>query len=157
MLCGNCKKNQATKTYKQIRQGKSETAYYCLDCYHKLFVFVDETQGASLDVCPYCGTTAAEVKKRKLVGCAYCYKTLQSAVLPMVEKMQGSRAHTGKSPYETQSERIIRRRKELWAIAEKYTAEKNYEGVRACEAALTQLEETGEVYVWQQRPRLLKP
>lgn len=158
MLCGNCKKNQATKTYKQIKQGRTETSYYCLDCYHKLFVYVDDTHGEERTVCPYCAATVAEIKKRKLVGCAYCYKTLQTAVLPMVERMQGSQAHQGKAPYETESERIIRRRNELRCIAQKYKDEKDYEGVRACETALTQLEEEGkETFTWQQPPLLSKP
>ena len=158
MLCGNCKKNQATKTYKQTRQGKTETSYYCLDCYHKLFVYVEDTFGEERTACPYCGTTAAEIKKRKLVGCAYCYKTMQATVLPMVERMQGVQAHQGKAPYETESERIIRRRNELRSLAQKYKEEKDYEGVRACETALTQLQdEEKETYAWQQPPLLSKP
>jgi hypothetical protein len=72
--------------------------------------------------------------------------------------MQGSQAHQGKAPYETESERIIRRRNELRCIAQKYKDEKDYEGVRACETALTQLEEEGkETFAWQQPPLLSKP
>ncbi len=156
MLCGNCKKNQATKTYEQIKQGKREIAYYCLECYHKLFVYAEE-DGAVYSACPYCGTTAAEVKRRKLVGCSYCYKTLQGVALEMVASMQGGEAHKGKKPYETDSERIMRRRRELREIQQKAQKEKDYERARDCETAISQLEENlQEEYVWQKRRRLLK-
>ena len=157
MLCGNCKKNQATKTYEQIKQGKREVAYYCLECYHKLFIYAEETRDGEYSACPYCGTTATEVKRRKLVGCAHCYQTLQSVALEMVSSMQGGRAHKGKKPYETESERIMRRRGELREIQKKAQAEKDYDRARACETAISQLEEgLEEEYVWQKRRRLLK-
>ena len=60
MLCGNCKKNQATKTYEQIKKGKKTVDYYCMDCYARLFISADENVGG-LTVCPYCGTTAEEI------------------------------------------------------------------------------------------------
>lgn len=156
MLCGNCKKNQATKTYEQIKQGKREVAYYCLECYHKLFVYAEE-ENATYSSCPYCGTSAADIKRRKLVGCAHCYNTMQGVVLEMVAAMQGGEAHKGKKPYETDSERIMRRRGELREIQKKAQVEKDYERVRDCETAISQLEENlQEEYVWQKRRRLLK-
>ena len=41
MLCCHCKKNQATKTYDRITDGKKQTEYYCLDCYHRLFISIE--------------------------------------------------------------------------------------------------------------------
>ena len=58
MLCGKCKKNQATKTYETLKNGKKQTEYFCLECYHKGFVYVEE--GEALSACPYCGTTVAQ-------------------------------------------------------------------------------------------------
>ncbi len=99
MLCLQCKKNQATKTYEQVKNGVKNTEYYCLDCYHRLFLCQQEAESdETLSACPYCGTTAQEFEKTKMVGCAYCYQMMASVVLPAVVKMQGSKGHVGKSP-----------------------------------------------------------
>ena len=118
MLCAKCKKNQATKTYELIKNGKQERVYYCLECYHNDFVFV-ETETA-LSACPYCGTTATQFKRTSLVGCAQCYTALAHVVFPVVSKMQGGEKHRGKRAYETEEERIELRRKELDIMANKY-------------------------------------
>ena len=69
MLCQKCKKNQATKTYELIKSGGKTTEYYCLDCYHRLFLYQKEVEGDdSLSACPYCGVTATEFKATKMVG-----------------------------------------------------------------------------------------
>jgi protein arginine kinase activator len=158
MLCESCKKNQATKTYEQIKKGKRDVSYYCLECYHKIFLDIDEREnGEKSTVCPYCGTTAAELKKRNLVGCAKCYETLQNHLLPVITKMQGSQAHTGKKPYETDTEKLARRRQELTAISEKYKKEKDYESARAYDERRIQLENgLEEDYVWRNRLHLSK-
>ena len=150
MLCGNCKKNQATKTYEQINQGKREVAYYCLECYHKLFVYAEETRDGEYSACPYCGTTAEEVKKRNLVGCANCYKTLKGVLYPIVSKMQGGQIHKGKGPQGGEDERIARRINELKTIAEKRFAEDDYDGGRLYLQRLSALEngQTEENFVW---------
>ena len=62
MLCAKCRKNQATKTYEQMRKGKKEVSYYCLDCYHKSFLCDEENSLAFVySACSYCGTTAEEI------------------------------------------------------------------------------------------------
>ena len=159
MLCGNCKKNQATKTYEQIKKGKKVVEYYCLDCYHQLFIDTESQTGKEeASACPYCGTTAEEVKKRKLVGCARCYETLSNVLYPIVSKMQGGAAHTGKKPFGGELERIARRCYELKAIAEKLRKEKDFEGEKACLKRLHALQ-TGyaeEDFVWRKRLDLYK-
>lgn len=100
MLCLQCKKNQATKTYEQVKNGVKQTEYYCLDCYHRLFLCQQEAEGElALSACPYCGVTAAEFQKTKMVGCAYCYQMLEKTLWPEVIKMQGGKAHKGKKPF----------------------------------------------------------
>ncbi len=99
MLCLQCKKNQATKTYEQIKNGVKNTEYYCLDCYHRLFLCQQEAEGEEmLSACPYCGVTAQEFERTKMVGCAYCYRMMENVVLPAIVKMQGAKGHVGKFP-----------------------------------------------------------
>lgn len=149
MLCGNCKKNQATKTYEQIKKGKKTVDYYCMDCYARLFITPtakDDGEG----VCPYCGTTAEEVKKRNLVGCAKCYQTLESVLYPIVTKFQGGKAHDGKKPQGGEKERLERRRHELQTIADKRMDEGDWEGARAYTKRISDVE-NGKIledFVW---------
>lgn len=144
MLCGNCKKNQATKTYEQIKKGKASVEYYCMDCYAHLFLSADGTEAS---VCPYCGTTAEEVKKRNLVGCAKCYLTLEKILYPIVTKFQGKKAHEGKKPIGGENERKQRRLRELEIIADKLLEEGDYKGAKICGEKASKIE-SGEDFVW---------
>ncbi|MBQ3020444.1 MAG: hypothetical protein IJD77_07675 [Clostridia bacterium] len=99
MACCHCKKNDATTSYEEIKNGRKTTSYYCLQCYQKLFLDLRATEEGQSEVCPYCGTSVEEFLKSKLVGCAYCYRTMQASLMPSVVKMQGQkRAHCGKTP-----------------------------------------------------------
>ena len=150
MLCAKCKKNQATKTYELIKNGKQERVYYCLECYHNDFVFV-ETETA-LSACPYCGTTATQFKRTSLVGCAQCYTALAHVVFPVVSKMQGGEKHRGKRAYETEEERIELRRKELDIMANKYYLANDDKGAAVYEEKIDALRtlKDGEV-IWHNR------
>lgn len=158
MLCGHCKKNQATKTYEQIKKGKRDVAYYCLECYHKIFLDLEtDNLGAKLSACPYCGLTATELKKRNLVGCAKCYETLESYLIPVITKMQGAEIHNGNEPYQTEQEKMERRRFELETVVKEYKAKKDYESARAYQERLVQLENgVEEDYLWRNRLNLSK-
>ncbi len=94
-LCQCCKKNHAAKSY-EGENGKREL--YCLDCYSRLFLDGGNGEENASSACPYCGTGLEEVKKSKLVGCAHCYQSMQTGLFPLIKKMQGGRAHTGKTP-----------------------------------------------------------
>lgn len=150
MLCAKCKKNQATKTYELIKNGKQERVYYCLECYHNDFVFV-ETE-TTLSACPYCGTTATQFKRTSLVGCAQCYTALAHVVFPVVSKMQGGEKHRGKRAYETEEERIELRRKELDIMANKYYLANDDKGAAVYEEKIDALRtlKDGEV-IWHNR------
>ena len=152
MLCGQCKKNQATKAYEQIKKGKKEVEYYCLECYQTLFLYVEEQTENKQNVCPYCGTSVSELKRRNLVGCANCYKTLSATVTPIVIKMQGSETHQGKTVGETERERIERRCYELKTMAKKSYVENDFESAREYERQIVLLK-TGEEeeFVWRNR------
>ena len=181
MACGYCGKNQAVKTYEEIKNGKKQVEYYCLDCYHRLFLYTDETEGElSLSDCPYCGTSLAEVKKSKLVGCANCYKMMSGGMLPMIKKMQGEKAHKGKTPplegYDGSLEgaclatdgfrkqaislaRFERQCNELEVIISKLKAENNYEDAKGYADKLSLMRSKSSIeeeFVWRTRPNLSK-
>ena len=152
MLCSQCKKNQATKTYERLKKGKKEIEYYCLNCYHNAFLSETQASVAPVSACPYCNTTVAELKKRNLVGCAYCYTTLGAALQPTIKKMQGDYAHIGKKAYETTVEKTQKRRQELEVLAEKcYSANDDIAGAKYDEQISRLLEGYEEEFVWDHR------
>ena len=98
MACFYCKKYEAPKTYEYAQGGRVITRSYCLKCFSRLFLSLDEVEEEKkLSACPYCGTTTKELQTKKLVGCAHCYQTLKSDALPMIIKMQGRETHKGKT------------------------------------------------------------
>lgn len=174
MRCGHCGRNQATKTYEQIKNNKKVVEYYCMDCYERLFLSVEEGAETVLSVCPYCGTTLEEFRASKLVGCARCYPALKEGIMPMILKMQGERAHTGKTPpldfFETddylhaefadvdfraramEKARFERQCNELETIIAKLKAEDNYEDAKGYADKLSLMRSNQaieEEFVWR--------
>lgn len=155
MLCEHCKKNQATKSYEQIKNERSEIRYYCLDCYYRLFIAPENPLKTTKQACSYCGTTVEELKKRNLVGCAKCYSELASTLMPVIVKVQKNDLHTGTAPDGDQAERVARRCDELKMIVEKLNTEKDFAGARAYTERLILLQEgtdKEEDFVWRKHP-----
>lgn len=181
MRCFYCNKNEATKTYQQLKNGEKFEQYYCMECYHRLFLSKNDTDGErSLSACPYCGTSLAEFKETKLVGCAYCYKTMAAGLTPAVIKMQGDSTHRGKMPpltpedeeflegagFTTQTERTAyradaarrvrfeRQCEELEILSDYLRERKDYDGANGYEEKLAQMRAKGDVeeeFVWRKR------
>ena len=112
MLCCPCKKNQAIRTRERSVDGKLRTEYYCLDCYHRLFISADDIPDApgvpgQIAMCPNCGTSEEDFRLRGRVGCAECYTYLARAVIPAVIRMQGDEVHCGKRPASEPEEPIF--------------------------------------------------
>ena len=149
MLCVNCKKNQATKTYERIKKGKPSVEYYCMDCYARAFIS-DTADMTERDACPYCGTKAEEIKKRNIVGCAKCYDSMAKVLYPIVTAFQGAEAHKGKKPLGGEAERIARRYYELSTIEQKRLDEKDYDGAKLYKERMIALKSgVEEDFVWR--------
>lgn len=99
-ICCYCHKNEAVRSYERSENGVKQTEYFCLPCYERLFLSVDEgADGQKLTACPYCGTTVEEFQQRKIVGCSHCYQALSADIVPVIVKMQyGVCGHRGKRP-----------------------------------------------------------
>ena len=180
-LCQCCKKRHIARTHTEKTKNGSTVEFYCLDCYSRLFLDEVDPQGVGADVCPYCGMTAKEAQAGKLVGCAHCYQTMKEAVYPMIYKMQGEKAHRGKTPpldgdygdpydYEdtvsaeyrakaiTQA-RYERQCRELQIIIGKLKAEGNFEDAKSYEEKLTAMKNRSAIeedFVWRKRRNLSK-
>ena len=149
MLCVKCKKNPASRTYEQMRNGKVEYAYYCLKCDEIL----RQTTYADT-ACSYCGTTLAQFKKTKLVGCAWCYQTLFAVISPVIERMQGGEMHRGKCAYKSPQERVRQRCEELSTLATRKYSEDDDEGAGVYEEKIDMLRKgVEEDFVWKETPK----
>ena len=129
--------------------------YYCLTCYERKVERVAKVE--TVLACPYCGTTAEEAKKRNIVGCAMCYGALRKVLQPVVTKLQGGHAHTGKGPTGGKTENIRRRCFELKSLAEKLNADEDFDGARAYLEILTAIQSgKEEEFVWRKHPPSFK-
>ncbi len=177
-LCQCCQKNHAARSVEGVN-GKREL--YCLDCYSRLFLDGGSSEENALPACPYCETSLEEVKKSKLVGCAHCYQAMQAGLFPLVKRMQGQRAHVGKtppldgeygSPYvygdilygeyraqEVAKARYVRQTNELEIIIAQLKAEGREEEASGYEEKLAAMKIRGTIeedFVWRTRKRFSK-
>lgn len=114
MLCDECLKNNATIHMTTFVNGQVKTVHLCAQCAAKRnkpavlpgFSFNDllsafyETEEAEEAACENCGTTLAGFQKTGKLGCAQCYKTFESSVIPVLKGIHMSEKHTGKHPGE---------------------------------------------------------
>ncbi len=176
--CSHCKKRQTAKTYETKKNGVVVREYYCLECYDRLFLDVKRSETNTAE-CPYCGMAVQEIREKKLVGCAHCYDVLYGGVYPLIKKMQGERAHRGKTPpldgdygdpYDfddvigaryrakaVERARFERQKTELETIIKKLEKEGNFEDKKSYEEKLTAMENSSTVeedFVWRTRRSL---
>ncbi len=117
MLCQHCKKNEATTHVKTMINGEYAEYRLCSECAHELGydnMFSDFTadfggllssffsnalparSGAAR--CKTCGSTLNDIKRCGKVGCADCYDTFFSELMPTIRSVHGNTEHQGKRP-----------------------------------------------------------
>lgn len=118
MKCEKCKVKDATTQVKRVINGEYEEYMLCADCAHEmgfdnvfsfdmpdmfgglmksLFGALPARSGASR--CPECGSTFGDIQNTGKVGCARCYQTFFSELMPSIRRIHGNTAHCGKVPY----------------------------------------------------------
>ncbi len=117
MLCDNCLKNPATVHMTTLVNGQVKAVHLCSPCAAKkkgtvvvpwfsfndfLSAFYDEEEATNV-LCDGCGTTLASFKKDGRLGCARCYGTFESSIIPILKSVHMNTQHTGKRP----GERVI--------------------------------------------------
>lgn len=117
MLCQHCGKNQATTHIKSMVNGKYTEYMLCSDCakemgYADMFTSFDsdfnsllgsffsnalpERSGATR--CSLCGSSYNDITSTGKVGCANCYDTFYSELMPTIRRVHGNTEHCGKRP-----------------------------------------------------------
>lgn len=117
MLCQHCKKNEATTVVKTMINGEYAEYRLCHECAHELgydSMFPDFSAdfGGLLSSffsnalpaisgaahCNTCGSTLNDIKRTGKVGCADCYDTFFSELMPTIRNIHGNTEHKGKHP-----------------------------------------------------------
>ena len=117
MLCQHCKKNEATTHVKTMINGETTEYMLCPECAHELgydSMFSDFSadfggllsgffsnalparSGATR--CGGCGSSINDIKRTGKVGCADCYDTFFSELMPTIRNIHGNTEHIGKRP-----------------------------------------------------------
>jgi protein arginine kinase activator len=58
--------------------------------------------------CPGCGLAYNEFKAKGRLGCPTCYEAFAPVLVPLLEKVHGAAAHTGRAPHRVAGEREAR-------------------------------------------------
>ena len=117
MLCQHCKQHEATTVVKTMINGKYAEYRLCPECAHELgydSMFPDFTAdfGGLLSSffsnalpaisgathCKDCGSTLNDIRRTGKVGCASCYDTFFSELMPTIRNVHGNTEHKGKRP-----------------------------------------------------------
>ncbi len=116
MVCQVCGKKTATTHIKAIVNGKLTQYDLCADCarekgYGGLFpswhldfgsllggLIGTERPSEEVQRCEKCGASFAEIAKTGRLGCAECYRTFRSQLLPVIQRIHGTTRHKGKTP-----------------------------------------------------------
>ena len=115
MLCEKCGKNNATTHIKTVVNGVVHEMNLCSSCasqggytniaHNSLVSMLASVFGESAGViggaapkCPVCGSQFSQIAKSGKVGCAECYNTFSSELMPYLKRVHGSTKHVGKVP-----------------------------------------------------------
>lgn len=117
MLCQHCKKHEATTVVKTMINGKYAEYRLCPECAHELgydSMFTDFTSDfgglfssffsnalpaiSGATHCDTCGSTINDIRRTGKVGCADCYDTFFSELMPTIRSIHGNTEHKGKRP-----------------------------------------------------------
>ena len=159
MLCEKCGKNNATTHIKTVINGVVHEMNLCSSCasqggytnisHNSLVsmlasVFGDSTGviGGAAPKCPVCGSQFSQIAKSGKVGCAECYNTFSTELMPYLKRVHGSTKHIGKIPSrasvtkKTDKDNID----ELRALLSRLVGEEKYEQAAVVRDKIKELE-----------------
>ncbi|MDD4737020.1 MAG: UvrB/UvrC motif-containing protein [Kiritimatiellae bacterium] len=119
MLCDKCQKAPAAVHLTQVVDGQVKKIHLCEACAAKSGIDLQKTMSVTdvlmgLDhlvpetgtektetdsLCPECGISRAEYKRRGRLGCAACYEAFSDDLIPMIRAVHHHLQHGGKKPH----------------------------------------------------------
>lgn len=168
MLCQHCHINPATTIYKQVINGKAEVIHLCDDCSQQMGIHSEWASGfpsfhlndifseffnntgmrneIQNNICKKCGTTLKEITSTGNLGCDECIRTFEKELTPLIRKIHGNAAHSGKIPNSAGAE-LKRKAKisEMKSQLDRAVETQNFEEAAKLRDQIQQLEKQGQV------------
>ena len=127
MICDDCGKKEAVVHIVQIGPNGRVEKNLCEDCAQKYgnTMFAPQERAMSVNdflkgvfsntprpreedtpeaeelVCPNCGMRYRDFQQTGKIGCSVCYDTFRAQLEPLLRRIHGSSAHSGKIPHRT--------------------------------------------------------
>jgi protein arginine kinase activator len=118
MECEHCHQQNATVFMTQLINGKKVEMHLCKRCakeiqgkmynddsFHQFLASLLQLQGDDFsvssnvqEICPQCGMSLEEFKKKSKLGCNECYQVFRPYIKHIIKSVQGGHLHTGKKP-----------------------------------------------------------
>lgn len=141
MMCDDCGKRPAAVHISKVINGTKSEAHLCQECaqsqgqlgfmteptftFHNILAGLFEPDAvlhgakgqAVRNRCPNCGLTFADFRRLGHLGCDQCYDTFRTELEPLLRRIHGSTAHTGKVPQGVQYG-LVRKERELARLQE---------------------------------------
>ena len=150
MVCDNCQKRTASVHITQIANNQKTDKHLCNQCaqaYHdggfslhtqfsvndflkNMFSpgITDAVQNKTGTVCSNCAMTYSDFSRSGKFGCSDCYRSFGNRVEPLLRRIHGMTAHTGKIPSRTGGALEMKQRlKKLRYELEQYVKREEYE------------------------------
>ncbi|WPP40918.1 UvrB/UvrC motif-containing protein [Paenibacillus hunanensis] len=154
MICQECQQRPATLHFTKIVNGEKTEFHICEHCAREKGELIPGTSGgfsihnllsglmdfdagnkakvagtpAQQLQCPECGMTYAQFRKLGRFGCSSCYQTFDRQLDPMLKRVHGSTAHSGKLPARAGEQIKVRRQvNELRQQMQQRIAEEEFE------------------------------
>jgi protein arginine kinase activator len=131
MLCDDCGKEPAKIHYKEMKENEVTEYHLCEQCALEKGIQISHQQeepfslpnmmtsmaeeiGSDVGMCGTCGLSYREFRDSGRLGCSDCYEAFKEQLKPLLRRIHGSNAHSGKSPRVSQG--AFERRRELEAL-----------------------------------------
>lgn len=123
MLCDDCKRRPATVHIKKINNNQVVEKHLCQQCaqsngevnfsFDQQFSVHDFLKGMfshgivegappkTQTGCTNCGMTYSDFSRTGRIGCSHCYSAFGQRLEPLLRRIHGASAHTGKLPLRT--------------------------------------------------------
>ncbi|MBL4847611.1 MAG: UvrB/UvrC motif-containing protein [Planctomycetes bacterium] len=157
MICESCRENLATVYVSEVLETKKKKVMrLCEGCARERGVDLPDSDQFSVKdflakageerrearsepiLCPDCGIGLEEFRRTGRLGCARDYAHFRAELLPLLDRIQGARTHTGQAPLRAS----VRLELEgLRASLETAVASEDYEQAAALRDSIEQLEE----------------
>ncbi len=108
MKCHRCGLREASVHWLEMNAGERRSLWLCADCAasreqapaasEPQVSFLGQGLGSAAAACPGCGTTLEDLRRDNRLGCARCYVTFRSTLLPLLARFHRHISHVGKVP-----------------------------------------------------------